>query len=329
MIGRGCELEISRTLLTVDLRIMEMSEFDVILGMDWRTAYRVVIDCKRRRVTAYTQDGSRVVFQGDKHDILPHTVYKSRCQGQLAGWLASLTLEDEVRPDLDLPRVVFEYMDVFPDELPGLPPHRDVDFGIELHPGISPISMTPYRMAPVELQELRVQLQELQDKGFIRPSTSSWGAPVLFAKKKDETLRLCIDYRQLNRVTIKNRYPLPRIDELFDQLRGARVYSKIDLRTCYHQLRVRDTDIPKTAFRTRYGHFEFTVMPFGLTNAPAAFVDLMHRIFQPHLDQSVVVLVDDILIYSQSEWEHEYHLRIVLQLLRDRQLYTKFSKCEF
>ena len=278
-ICRGCELEISGTLLTVDLRIMEMSEFDVILGMDWLTAYRVVIDCERRRVTAYTQDGTRVVFQGDKHDILPQIVYESRCHGQLAGWLASLTLEDEERPDLDLPRVVCEYVDVFPDELPGLPPQRVVDFGIELHPGISPISMTPHKMAPIELQELRVQLQELLDKGFMKPSTSPWGAPVLFAKKKGKTLRLCIDYRKLNRVMIQNRYPLPRIDDLFDQLRGARVYFKIDLRTSYHQLKFRETDIPKTAFRMRYGHFEFTVMPFGLTNALAAFMDLMHKVF--------------------------------------------------
>ena len=148
--------------------------------------------------------------------------------------------------------------------------------------------MTPHRMAPVELQELKVQLQELLDKGFIRPSTSPWGTPVLFAKKKDKTFRLSIDYRQWNRVTIKNRYPLPRIDDLFDQLRGARVYSKIDLRTGYHQLRVRETDIPTTA-------------PFGLTNAPAAFMDLMYRIFQPYLDQFVVIFVDDILIYIQSE----------------------------
>ena len=189
--------------------------------------------------------------------------------------------------------------------------------------------MTPHRMAPVELQELRVQLQELLDKGFIRPSTSPWGTPVLFAKKKGKTLQLCIDYRQLNRIMIQNRYLLPRIDDLFDQLRGARVYFKIDLRTGYHQLRVRETDIPKMAFRTRYGHFEFTVMPFGLTNALEAFMDLMHRVFQPYLDQFVVVFVDNTLIYSQSEWEHEYHLRIVLQLLRDHQLYTKFSKCEF
>ena len=189
--------------------------------------------------------------------------------------------------------------------------------------------MTPHRIAPIELLELRVQLQKLLDKGFIRPGTSPWGAPVLFVKKKDKTIQLCIEYMQLNRVTIKNQYPLPRIDDLFDQLRGARVYSKIDLRIGYHQLRVRETDIPKTAFRTCYGHFEFTVMPFGLTNAPTTFMYLMHRVFQPYLDQFVVVFVDDILIYSQSEWEHEYHLRIVLQLLRDHQLYVKFNKCEF
>ena len=177
-------------------------------------------------------------YRGGKDDILPQTVYESRCQGQLAGWLASLTLKDEERSDLDLSRVVCKYVDVFPDKPPGLPPHRDVDFGIKLHPGISPISMTTHRMAPVELQELRVQLQELSDKGFIRPSTSPWGASILVAKKRGKTLRLCIDYRQWKRVMIQNRYPLPRIDDLFDQLRGARVYSKIDLRTDYHQLRV-------------------------------------------------------------------------------------------
>ena len=167
------------------------------------------------------------------------------------------------------------------------------------------------------------------DKGFIKSSTSTWGAPVLFANKKDNTLRLCINYRQLNRVTVKNRYPLPRIDDLFNQLKRAKVYSKIDLRTGYHQLRVRETDISKTAFRRRYGHFEFTVMPFELTNAPAAFMDLMLRVFQPYLDQLVVVFVNDILIYSQSKEEHENHLWIVLQALGDHQLYAKFSKCEF
>ena len=256
-------------------------------------------------------------------------MYDSRWHGQLRGWLVSLTLKDEVRQDTSLPRVVCEYEDVFPDELPGLPPPRDVDFCIELHPCTPPISMTPHRMTLVELQELKVQLQELLDRGFIKPSTSPWGAPVLFAKKNDKTLRLCIDYLHLNRVTIKNQYPLPRIDDLFDQLRVARVYSKIDLHTSYHQLRVREADIPKTAFKMRYGHFKFIVMPFGLTNAPAAFMDLMHRVFQPYLDQFVVVFVNDILIYSQSEEEYEDHLRIVLQALREHQLYAKFSKCEF
>ena len=231
-----------------------------------------------------------------------------------------------MRHDLGLPRVVYEYEDVFPDELPGLTSHRDVDLVIELHLGTSLISMTPHRMALVELQELKVQLQELLDRGFIRPSTSPRGAPVLFAKRKDKTLQL---YRQLNGVTIKNRYPLPRIDDLFDQLRGGRVYSKIDLLTGYHQLRVREENIPKTTFRTWYRHFEFIVMPFGLTNAPATFMDLMHRVFQPYLDQFVVVFVDDILIYSQPKEEHEDHLRIVLQALKEHQLYVKYSKCEF
>ena len=245
------------------------------------------------------------------------------------GWLVRLNLEDEGRHDLGLPRVVYEYDDVFSNELPRIPPHRDVDFVIELHPGTSPISMTPHRMTSVELQKLKVQLQELLDKGFIRPSTSPWGALVLFANKKDKTLRLCIDYRQLNRVTIKNWFPLPRIDDLFNQLRGAQVYSKIGLRTSYHQLRVREADIPKTAFRTQYEHFEFTVLPFGLTNAPTTFMDLMHRAFQPYLDQFVMVFIDDILIYSLSEDEHEDHLRIILQALRDHKLYAKFRKCEF
>ena len=207
------------------------------------------------------------MFQGDKHNALPQAAYDSRWHEQLMGWLASYTLEDEGRHDLSLPWVVCEYEDIFLNELLGLPLQRDIDFTIELHPGTSPISMTLHRMAPAELQELKVQLQELLDKGFIRPSTSPWGALVLFSKKKDKTLRLCIDYRQLNRVTIKNKYTLPRIDDLFDQLRGERVYSKIDLYTGYHQLRVREVDIPKTTFRTRSRHFMFTVMPFRLTNA--------------------------------------------------------------
>ncbi|KAA0059508.1 DNA/RNA polymerases superfamily protein [Cucumis melo var. makuwa] len=184
-------------------------------------------------------------------------------------------------------------------------------------------------MATSELKELKMQLQELVDKGYIRPSVSPWGAPVLFVKKKDGTLRLCIDYRQLNKVTIRNKYPLPRIDDLFDQLRGAALFFKIDLRSGYHQLKVRESDIAKTAFRMRYEHYEFRVIPFGLTNAPAVFMNLMNMIFHRYLDQFVIVFIDDILVYSVDRESHEEHLRIVLQTLREKQLYAKFSKCEF
>ncbi|KAA0057631.1 pol protein [Cucumis melo var. makuwa] len=213
--------------------------------------------------------------------------------------------------------------------LPGLPLHREVEFTIELEPDTVPISRAPYRMAPTELKELKVQLQESLDKGFIRPSVSPWGAPVLFVKKKDGSMHLCIDYRELNKVSVKNRYPLPRIDDLFDQLQGATVFSKIDLRSGYHQLRIKDGDVLKTAFRSRYGHYEFIVMSFGLTNAPAVFMDLMNREFREFLDTFVIVFIDDILIYSKMEAEHEEHLRMVLQTLRDNKLYAKFSKCEF
>ncbi|GJT78853.1 putative reverse transcriptase domain-containing protein [Tanacetum coccineum] len=163
----------------------------------------------------------------------------------------------------------------------------------------------------------------------LRPSSLPWGAPVLFVKKKDGSFRMCIDYRELNKLTVKNRYPLPRIDDLFDQLQGSSIYSKIDLRSGYHQLRVREEDIPKTAFRTRYGHYEFQVMSFGLTNAPAVFIDLMNRVCKPYLDKFVIVFIDDILIYSKSKKEHEEHLRQILKLLKKEELYAKFSKCEF
>ena len=224
---------------------------------------------------------------------------------------------------------VREFPEVFPEELVGLPPPREVEFSISLMPGATPISISSYRMAPAEMLELMRQIQDLLRKGFIRPSASPWGAPVLFVRKKDGSLRLCVDYRKLNQVTIKNKYPLPRIDDLFDQLKGAKVFSRIDLRSGYHQIRVKEEDVAKTAFRTRYGHFEFLVMPFGLTNAPAVFMDLMNRVFQPYLDQFVVIFIDDILVYSPSYEEHRHHLRTVLQLLKDNQLYAKFSKCDF
>nr|GFA19080.1 putative reverse transcriptase domain-containing protein [Tanacetum cinerariifolium] len=194
----------------------------------------------------------------------------------------------------DVP-IVQDFPKVFPENLPGLPPARP----------------------------------ELSEKGFIRPSSSPWGASVLFVKKNDGSFRICIDYRELNKLTVKNRYPLPRIDDLFDQLQGSSIYSKIDLRSGYHQVRVREQDILKTTFRTRYGHYEFHVMPFRLTNAPAVFMDLMNRVCKPYLEKFVIVFIDDILIYSKNEKEHEEHLKEILRLPKEEKLYAKFSKCEF
>ncbi|PNX87148.1 retrotransposon-related protein, partial [Trifolium pratense] len=236
-----------------------------------------------------------------------------------------------MKPEVEINeiRVVKDFPEVFPADVPGLPPIREVEFAIDVMPGTRPIHIAPYRMAPSEMSELKSQLEDLLSKKFIRPSVSPWGAPVLLVKKKDGKSRLCVDYRQLNKVTIKNRYPLPRIDDLMDQLRGAVVFSKIDLKSGYHQIRVKEEDIPKTAFRTRYGHYEYLVMPFGVTNAPAIFMDYMNRIFHPFLDKFVVVFIDDILIYSKSREEHDEHLRLVLQVLREKQLYANLGKCEF
>ncbi|GJT00881.1 putative reverse transcriptase domain-containing protein [Tanacetum coccineum] len=219
------------------------------------------------------------------------------------------------------------FPEVFPEELSGLPQTRQVEFQIDLMLGAAPVARAPYRLAPFEMKELSDQLKELSDKGFIRPSSSPGGAPVLFVKKKDGSFRMCIDYRELNKLTVKNRYPLLRIDDLFNQLQGSNVYSKIDLRLGYHQLRVREEDIPKTTFKTRYGHYEFQVMPFGLTNAPAVFMDLMNRVCKPYLDKFVIVFVDDILSYSKNKKEHKEHLKAILELLKKEELYAKSSKC--
>jgi hypothetical protein len=204
---------------------------------------------------------------------------------------------------------------VFPDDLPEMPPERAIEFKIELQPGTAPIAKAPYKMSPVELKELKIQLHGLLDKGYIRPSISPWGYSALFVEKKDKEMCLCVDYRPLNAVTIKNKYPPPRIDILFDQLAGAQVFSKIDLRSGYHQIKIRVKDIPKTAFTTRYGLYEYIVMSFGLMNAPAHFMYLINSVFMPELDKFVMVFIDDILIYSRSMEEHEEHLRIVLQRL--------------
>ena len=225
--------------------------------------------------------------------------------------------------------VLNNYKDVFLDNLPGLPTRRPVDHTIELEPGKTPPFGPLYKMSYPKLDELKKQIQEFLDQGIIRPSHSPYGAPILFVKKKEGTLRMCVDYKALNKITIKNRYPLPRIEELLDRLQGAKYFSKIDLRSGYHQIQVADTDISKTAFRTRYGPFEFLVMPFGLTNAPATFMAIMNSIFHHVLDQFVVVFLDDILVYSHNLDDHVRHLQETLQILRDNQYYAKMSKWHF
>ena len=254
---------------------------------------------------------------------------KARRLIQQGGWafLACAVNTKEKEKPIDTVPVVNEFMDVSLEDLPGIPPLREVDFRIDLEPGTGPISKAPYRMAPAELKELKTQLQDLLGKGFIRPSVSPWDASVLFVKKKDGSMRLCIDYRELNKRTIKNKYPLPGIEDLFDQLRGATVFLKIDLRSGYHQIKIKNEDISKTAFRTRYGHYEFVVMSFGLTNALAVFMELMNRVFKECLDSFVIVFIDDILIYSKTDLEHQEHLRKALTILRENKLYAKFTKC--
>ncbi|KAA0052387.1 ty3-gypsy retrotransposon protein [Cucumis melo var. makuwa] len=330
---KACQIEIAGHVIEVTLLVLDMLDFDVILGMDWLATNHASIDCSRKEVAFNPPSLASFKFKGEGSRSLPKVISAMRANKLLSQgtWsiLASVVDTREVDVSLSSEPVVRDYPDVFLEELPGLPPHREIEFAIELEPGMVPISRAPHRMAPTELKELKVQLQELLDKGFIRLSVSPWGAPVLFVKKKDGSMRLCIDYRELNKVTIKNRYPLPRIDDLFNQLQGATVFSKIDLRSGYHQLRIKDKDVPKTAFRSRYGHYEFIVMSFGLTNAPVVFMDLMNRVFKEFLDTFVIVFIDDILIYSKTETKHEKHLRRVLQTLRDNKLYAKFSKCEF
>ncbi|GJY49611.1 putative reverse transcriptase domain-containing protein [Tanacetum coccineum] len=287
---------------------VELGSFDVIISMDWLRRCHAMIVCDEKLAQEYMAKG---------------------CQIFLAQISAKKEEDKSEGKQLKDVPIVQDFSEVFPEDLPGLPSARPVEFQIDLILGAAPVARAPYRLAPSGMKELSKQLQELSDKGFIRPSSSPWGALVLFVKKKDGSFRMCIDYRELNKLTMKNCYPLLRIDDLFDQLQGSNIYSKIDLRSGYHQLRVREQDILKMAFQTRYGYYEFQVMPFGLTNAPAIFMNLMNRVCKPYLDKFIIVFIDDILIYSKDKKEHEDHLREILELLKKEKLYAKFSKCEF
>ena len=330
----NCTLTLLNKSFPINLMPIQLGSFDVIIGMDWLSKHRARIICDEK-IIQIPFDGETLIIQGDKPKTSFNFISYAKTMKYISKGCHVFQIQvtggetKEKKKQLDEVPVVREFSDVFPEDLPGIPPTRQVEFRIDLVPGAAPVAKAPYRLAPSEMKELSEQLKELSDKGFIQPSSSPWGAPILFVKKKDGTFRMCIDYRELNKLTVKNRYPLPRIDDLFDQLQGSSVYSKIDLRSGYHQLRVREEDIPKTAFRTRYGHYEFQVMPFGLTNAPAVFMDLMNRVCKPYLDKFVIVFIDDILIYSRNKEEHAEHLRTILELLKKEKLYAKFSKCDF
>ncbi|XP_061353541.1 uncharacterized protein LOC133298287 [Gastrolobium bilobum] len=274
-ICRGVILQFEGNTYAVNLVVLPVFNFEVIIGMDWLTENGITLDCQAGKVIVPSKDGNFQLFA----TISLLQVRKELLRG-VEGYLLLIESETLVDNQIQNVPVVNEFEEVFPDEIPRLPPHREIEFPIELIPGVGPIFIAPYRMEPLELRELKKQIEELLSKEFIRPSTSPWGAPAILIKKKDGSLRLCVDHRQLNKVTVKNKYLLPRIDDLMDQLRGARVFSKIDLRSRYHQIRVKPEDIPKIAFRTRYGHYEYQVIPFGITNAPAIFIDYMNCIFR-------------------------------------------------
>ncbi|GJT58066.1 uncharacterized protein Tco_0993120 [Tanacetum coccineum] len=329
----NCEIEIDGNTFPLTLILMGIGGFDVVIGMDWMKENRVDILCAKKIVRVPLLSGGHAIAYGERcpGNVAVISVLKARkCLAKgCCAFLAHVVDSTKKKIELADVEVVRDYPDVFPIDLPGLPPTRGVEFQIDLIPGAAHVAKAPHRLAPSEMKEIMSQLQELLDKGFIRPSSSPWGAPVLFVKKKYGSMRMCIDYRELNKLTVKNKYPLPRIDDLFDQLQGACYFSKIDFRSGYHQVKVRESDIPKTAFQTRYGHYEFLVMPFGLTNEPAIFMVLMNRVCRPYLDKSVIVFIEDILVYSRSVDDHKRHLREVLETLRKEKLYAKFSKCEF
>jgi hypothetical protein len=283
-------LDLSGRLFETDLIVLSGQRIDVILGMSWMKWHKAVLDISARLVHLNSPVYGKVTLQLPVISCIKASLHH----------MVQRRLEDI--------HVVRKFPDVFLDDLPGMPPERAIKFKIELQPSTSHISKAPYKMSREELAKLKIQLKDLLDKGFIRPSSSSWGCVALFILKKNNGLRLCVDYRPLNAVTIKNTYPLPRIDMLFDQLTGAQVFSKIDLRSGYHQIKICDEDIPKTAFSTRYRLYEYLVMSFGLTNAPAHFMYLMNSVFMPELDKFVMVFIDDILVHSKSSEDHEEHL---------------------
>lgn len=337
---RGVKTSVGAWCGNLDFSIVPMDDFKVVLGLEFHDQVKAI---------SVPFANSLCITEGDKACVVPTTrgtkqnlkvlsalQFKKDIKREEKSYLAILSEfdDDEPRPQDDMPKevaaVLEEFKDVSPAELPKkLPPRREINHEIELEPVTKPPVMGAYRMAPPELAELRRQLKELLNAGFIRPSKDPFGAPVLFQKKKDGSLRMCIDYRALNKITVKNKYPIPLIADLFDQLGHARYFSKLDIRSRYYQVHIAKGDEPKTACVTRYGSYEFLVMPFGLTNAPATFCTLMNKLFHPYLDRFLVVYLDDIVVYSRTLEEHIEHLREVFKVLRENELYIKKEKCSF
>ncbi|KAJ4807690.1 polyprotein [Rhynchospora pubera] len=326
-----------------DFRVLEVQGYDLVLGMDWIARMGPVVIDVFKGLVQLTKEGKKIQLQVKK-EMAEVTLLTSNVNvtqelqkgsevifAQLfitqVGTSSSSPLKQQLNIPLELQSVLSKFSSVFADPIT-LPPHRVLDHQIPLKHGAEPVNLRPYRFSHFQKLEIEKIVEELLQTGYIRPSTSPFASPILLVKKKDQTWRLCVDYRKLNEATIKNKFPIPIIDDLLDELKGASIFSKLDLKSGYHQIRMHDSDIPKTAFRTHLGHYEFTVMPFGLTNAPATFQALMNSIFKPHLRKFILVFFDDILVYSKSMSDHKQHLAVALNLLQEHHLFVKLSKCE-
>lgn len=342
------ELRIGKFNDQITFHCFPLTSCDIILGKPFLFRHNPRIDW-RTNVVEIDSNGSTMILKPSKNEPCVRTAFEyphhdnnhndptivlnandiKELEAVLVVNVEECSGTEEPETNHQLSKLLSNYENVFKEELNDLPPERSVDHHIELQKDSKPICLPPYRMSPRELDTLRTQLNSMLEKGFIKPSKSPWGFPVLFAKKKDGTLRLCVDYRALNKITNKNSLTPPRIDELFDRLANMTCFSRLDLSSGYHQIRIAPQDTEKTAFRTRYGNFEYTVMPFGLCNAPATFQTLMNSIFEDMVDSSVIVYLDDILVFSTNPTEHLAHLERVLEKLSKNSLFAKRSKCEF
>lgn len=337
-ICRDFQWEMQGTTFKTDMRILQLKGCDMVLGIQWLATLGPVQWDFKNLSMEFSLNGKRHVLRGGKKEEVVQVVgpkqMQKLLQKQPQGAIAQICMlhaeVNEVKGDKpqDLEGLLTEFEDIF-QEPKELPPARSHDHCIPLKSGSEPTNVRPYRYPHFQKAEIERQVKDMLHSGIIRPSVSPYSSPVLLVKKKDGTWRMCVDYRSLNNTTVKDKFPIPVIDELLDELYGAKFFSKLDLRSGYHQIRVNPVDIEKTAFRTHDGHYEFLVMPFGLTNAPSTFQSLMNEVFRPHLRQFVLVFFDDILVYSRTWDDHLQHLRVTLYLLRQNKLFAKMSKCVF